>query len=157
MLIFYADKRRQSWLVDSNRFASNIKSASGACDLENIKWKSNPTKACPNCHQIVDNSDVKQARPGLPRGVKFDPLDQEIIWHLLPKSGAQGFQPHPFIDEFIQTVDKNDGIWYTHPQNLPGVQQDGSVSHFFHRAIKAYNTGTRKRRNIHGDDFEDFR
>lgn len=38
-----------------------------------------------------------------------------------------------------------------------GVQQDGSVSHFFHRAIKAYNTGTRKRRKIHGDDFGDFR
>ncbi|PWA41506.1 NAC (No Apical Meristem) domain transcriptional regulator superfamily protein [Artemisia annua] len=34
---------------------------------------------------------------------------------------------------------------------------DGSVSHFFHRAIKAYNTGTRKRRKIHGDDFGEFR
>ncbi|KAJ0813224.1 putative transcription factor NAM family [Helianthus annuus] len=147
----------QSWLVDSNRFASKIKSASGACDPENIKWKSNPTKACPNCHHIVDNSDVNQAWPGLPRGVKFDPLDQEIIWHLLAKSGARGFQPHPFIDEFIPTVDEDDGICYTHPQKLPGVQQDGSVSHFFHRAIKAYNTGTRKRRKIHGDDFGDFR
>uniref|UniRef100_A0A251RU34 Uncharacterized protein n=1 Tax=Helianthus annuus TaxID=4232 RepID=A0A251RU34_HELAN len=49
---------RQSWLVDSNQFASKIKSASGACDPENIIWKSNPTKACPNCHHIVDNSDV---------------------------------------------------------------------------------------------------
>lgn len=38
-----------------------------------------------------------------------------------------------------------------------GVQQDGSVSHFFHRAIKAYNTGNRKRRKIQGDDFGDFR
>lgn len=38
-----------------------------------------------------------------------------------------------------------------------GVQMDGSVSHFFHRAIKAYNTGTRKRRKIHGDDFGEFR
>ncbi|GKA61155.1 suppressor of gamma response 1 isoform X2 [Tanacetum coccineum] len=43
---------------------------------------------------------------------------------------------------------------------------DGSVSHFFHRAIKAYNAGTRKRRKagrykvqpkIHGDDFGEFR
>lgn len=38
-----------------------------------------------------------------------------------------------------------------------GVKQDGSVSHFFHRAIKAYNTGTRKRRKIHGDSFGDVR
>jgi hypothetical protein len=44
-------------------------------------------------------------------------------------------------------------------QNLSflGVKQDGSISHFFHRAIKAYNTGTRKRRKIQGDDFGDVR
>ncbi|XP_024994307.1 SUPPRESSOR OF GAMMA RESPONSE 1 isoform X2 [Cynara cardunculus var. scolymus] len=146
-----------SWLVDSNRIATKIRSASGTCDPQNINWKSNPTKSCPNCHHIVDNSDVNQAWPGLPQGVKFDPLDQEIIWHLLAKSGVSGFPPHPFIDEFIPTVYEDDGICYTHPQKLPGVQQDGSVSHFFHRAIKAYNTGTRKRRKIHGDDFGDFR
>nr|GEZ15850.1 suppressor of gamma response 1 isoform X2 [Tanacetum cinerariifolium] len=145
-----------SWLVDSSRFASKIRT-SGACNPEHIYWESNPTKACPNCHHIVDNSDVNQAWPGLPRGVKFDPLDHEIIWHLLAKSGVSGFQPHPFIDEFIPTVVKDDGICYTHPQKLPGVQMDGSVSHFFHRAIKAYNTGTRKRRKIHGDDFGEFR
>lgn len=40
---------------------------------------------------------------------------------------------------------------------LVGVKQDGSVSHFFHRTIKAYNTGTRKRRKIHGDDIADVR
>ena len=38
-----------------------------------------------------------------------------------------------------------------------GVRQDGSASHFFHRAIKAYNTGTRKRRKILGQDFGDVR
>ncbi|KAK1423167.1 hypothetical protein QVD17_18462 [Tagetes erecta] len=146
-----------SWLVDGNRFASKIKSAYGAGDAETVKWKSNPTKACPNCNHIVDNSDVNQAWPGLPRGVKFDPLDQEIIWHLLAKNGVNGFTPHPFIDEFVPTVEEDDGICYTHPQKLPGVQQDGSVSHFFHRAIKAYNTGNRKRRKIQGDDFGDFR
>ncbi|KAL7608740.1 hypothetical protein Lser_V15G11841 [Lactuca serriola] len=146
-----------SWLVDSNRIASKIRSASSTCDPEHIKWKSNPTKTCPNCHHIVDNSDVNQEWPGLPRGVKFDPLDHEIIWHLLAKSGVHGFVPHPFINEFIPTVEEDDGICYTHPQKLPGVQQDGSVSHFFHRAIKAYQTGTRKRRKIHGDDFGDFR
>nr|GMD03950.1 suppressor of GAMMA RESPONSE 1 [Ipomoea batatas] len=66
-------------------------------------------------------------------------------------------QPHPFIDEFIPTVEEDDGICYTHPQNLPGIKMDGSCSHFFHRAIKAYNTGTRKRRKIHGDNFGDVR
>ena len=38
-----------------------------------------------------------------------------------------------------------------------GVKQDGSASHFFHRAINAYNTGTRKRRKILGQDFGDVR
>ncbi|KAL4569310.1 hypothetical protein LXL04_024946 [Taraxacum kok-saghyz] len=146
-----------SWVVDKNRIATKIRSASGSCDPEHINWKSNPTKTCPNCHHVVDNSDVNQAWPGLPRGVKFDPLDHEIMWHLLAKSGVHNFPPHPFIDEFIPTVEEDDGICYTHPQKLPGVQQDGSVSHFFHRAIKAYQTGTRKRRKIHGDDFGYFR
>ncbi|CAN1314399.1 SUPPRESSOR OF GAMMA RESPONSE 1 [Linum perenne] len=66
---------------------------------------------------------VVHAWPGLPRGVKFDPTDQEIIWHLLAKNGLGA-----------------------------GVKQDGNACHFFHRAIKAYNTGTRKRRKIQGDD-----
>ncbi|GKF65767.1 suppressor of gamma response 1, partial [Tanacetum coccineum] len=56
---------------------------------------------------------------GLPRGVKFDPLDHQIIWHLLAKSGASGFQPNPSTDEFIPTVVKDEGISYTHPQKLP--------------------------------------
>lgn len=146
-----------SWLVDGHRIATKIKSAAGAYDLERVSWKSNPTKACPNCNHIVDNSDVTEQWPGLPRGVKFDPSDQEIIGHLLAKVGSDNLKPHPFINEFITTVDNDDGICYTHPQNLPGVKQDGTVSHFFHRAIKAYNTGTRKRRKIHGDDLGDVR
>ncbi|KAF3973029.1 hypothetical protein CMV_003511 [Castanea mollissima] len=146
-----------SWLVDSNRIATKIKSASATCHPDRVTWKSNPSRACPNCQFMIDNSDVAQEWPGLPRGVKFDPSDHEIIWHLLAKVGEGDLKPHPFIDEFIQTVEKDDGICYAHPQNLPGVKQDGSVSHFFHRAIKAYNTGTRKRRKIHGDDFGDVR
>ncbi|KAI7997583.1 SUPPRESSOR OF GAMMA RESPONSE 1 [Camellia lanceoleosa] len=146
-----------SWLVDSSRIATKIRSASGLCDPGRVNWKSNPTRACPNCEHIIDNSDVTQEWPGLPRGVKFDPSDQEIIWHLLAKVSVGNMKPHPFIEEFIPTVNEDDGICYTHPQNLPGVKQDGSVSHFFHRAIKAYNTGTRKRRKIHGDDFGDVR
>ncbi|KAL3510859.1 hypothetical protein ACH5RR_030260 [Cinchona calisaya] len=148
---------RPSWLVDSNRIATKIKSASGASDPQQDNWKSNPTRSCPNCQHIIDNTDVAQEWPGLPRGVKFDPSDQEIIWHLLGKVGVENVKPHPFIEEFIPTVNEDDGICYTHPQNLPGVKQDGSVAHFFHRAIKAYNTGTRKRRKIHGDSSGDVR
>jgi hypothetical protein len=33
-----------------------------------------------------------------------------------------------------------------------GVKQNGSVSHFFHRTFKAYNTGTRKCRRINTND-----
>lgn len=58
--------------------------------------------------------------PGLPKGVKFDPSDQEVIWHLLAKCGVGNSKPHPFVDEFIITLEVNDGICYTHPQNLPG-------------------------------------
>lgn len=146
-----------SWLVDKSRFASKIKSASGTSDSGNVNWTSNPSKACPNCQHMIDNDDVTQDWPGLPRGVKFDPTDQEIIWHLLAKIGFNNIQPHPFIDEFIPTVNEDDGICYAHPRNLPGVTQDGTASHFFHRAIKAYSTGTRKRRKIHGDDLGDVR
>jgi len=38
-----------------------------------------------------------------------------------------------------------------------GIKQDGSPSFFFHRAIKAYNTGNRKRRKITSQDFGDAR
>ncbi|KAL3501656.1 hypothetical protein ACH5RR_036105 [Cinchona calisaya] len=148
---------RPSWLVDSNRIATKIKSASGSSDPQQVDWTSHPTRACPNCQHTIDNSDVTHQWPGLPRGVKFDPADQEIIWHLLGKVGIDNVKPDAFIEEFIPTVNEDDGICYTHPQNLPGVKQDGSVSHFFHWAIKAYNTGTRKRRKIHGDSFGDVR
>nr|GEW96100.1 suppressor of gamma response 1 [Tanacetum cinerariifolium] len=63
---------------------------------------------------------VNQAWTGLPCGVKFDPLDHQIMWHLLAKSGASGFQPNPSTDEFIPTVVKDEGISYIHPQKLPG-------------------------------------
>ncbi|KAJ0257821.1 SUPPRESSOR OF GAMMA RESPONSE 1 [Hirschfeldia incana] len=147
----------RSWLVDSNRIATKIKSASSHSDSHQVVWNSNPTKHCPNCHHVIDNNDEADDWPGLPRGVKFDPSDPEIIWHLLAKSGLLGLTSHPFIDEFIPTVNQDDGICYTHPKNLPGVKNDGTVSHFFHRAIKAYSTGTRKRRKIHDDDFGDVR
>nr|AXY40430.1 transcription factor SOG1 [Arabidopsis thaliana] len=148
----------RSWLIDdSNRIATKIMSASASSDPRQVVWKSNPSRHCPKCQHVIDNSDVVDDWPGLPRGVKFDPSDPEIIWHLLAKSGLSGLSSHPFIDEFIPTVNQDDGICYTHPKNLPGVKSDGTVSHFFHKAIKAYSTGTRKRRKIHDDDFGDVR
>ncbi|KAL6838595.1 hypothetical protein ACP4OV_031552 [Aristida adscensionis] len=146
-----------SWLIDSRRIATKIKNASGSLDPSKQKWVSNPSKECPRCSYVLDNSDVVHQWPGLPKGVKFDPSDQELLWHLLAKHGKPGVKPHPFIDEFIPTVEEDDGICYTHPQKLPGVKQDGSVSHFFHRTFKAYNTGTRKRRKINTDDLADIR
>ncbi|XP_013708799.2 SUPPRESSOR OF GAMMA RESPONSE 1-like [Brassica napus] len=144
----------RAWLVDKNRIATKILSASDPCPTV---WNTNPTRRCPNCHHVIDNSHEVDDWPGLPRGVKFDPSDPEIIWHLLAKTGSLGLTPHPFIDEFIPTVDQDDGICYTHPKNLPGVKHDGTMSHFFHRAIKAYSTGTRKRRKIQDDDLGDVR
>uniref|UniRef100_M4D7L0 NAC domain-containing protein n=2 Tax=Brassica campestris TaxID=3711 RepID=M4D7L0_BRACM len=144
----------RAWLVDKNRIATKILSASDPCPTV---WNTNPTRHCPNCHHVIDNSHEVDDWPGLPRGVKFDPSDPEIIWHLLAKTGSLGLTPHPFIDEFIPTVDQDDGICYTHPKNLPGVKHDGTMCHFFHRAIKAYSTGTRKRRKIQDDDLGDVR
>lgn len=146
-----------SWLVDSKRIAKKIRSASDRADPRTIKWIGNPSRACPKCSHVIDNSDVVQEWPGLPHGVKFDPSDQELLWHLIAKVEKGGVDPHPFINEFIPTVEEEDGICYSHPQKLPGVKQDGSVSHFFHRTFKAYNTGTRKRRKINTDGYGDVR
>ncbi|KAJ1280886.1 hypothetical protein BS78_04G266500 [Paspalum vaginatum] len=137
--------------------ASKIKNTSGPMHNTTHTWKSNPTKECPKCNHIVDNSDVIDEWPGLPKGVKFDPSDQELLWHLLAKIGKVGVKPHPFIDEFIPTIDSDKGLCYTHPQKLPGVKQDGIVSHFFHRTFKAYNTGTKKRRKINTDELGEVR
>ncbi|XP_042445126.1 NAC domain-containing protein 75-like isoform X1 [Zingiber officinale] len=103
------------------------------------------SKLCPGCGHKID------PRPdwfGLPAGVKFDPTDQELIGHLEAKVKAEELRSHPLIDEFIPTIEGEDGICYTHPEKLPGVTKDGLSKHFFHRPSKAYTTGTRKRRKI---------
>ncbi|KAK2434414.1 NAC domain-containing protein [Trifolium repens] len=89
--------------------------------------------------------------PGLPAGVKFDPTDQEILEHLEAKVRSDIHKLHPLIDEFIPTLEGENGICYTHPEKLPGVGKDGLIRHFFHRPSKAYTTGTRKRRKVHSD------
>ncbi|KAF8388888.1 hypothetical protein HHK36_025569 [Tetracentron sinense] len=103
------------------------------------------SKQCPSCgHKFERKPDWL----GLPAGVKFDPTDQELIEHLVAKDEAEDLKSHPLIDEFIPTIEGEDGICYTHPEKLPGVTRDGLSRHFFHRPSKAYTTGTRKRRKI---------
>lgn len=140
---------RAPWLIDSRRFATKIKNPT----FDPLKEDQNggPVRKCPNCNYEIDNSDVAQEWPGLPAGVKFDPSDQELMGHLAAKVGVGNSKSHPLIDEFIPTLKEDDGICYSHPENLPGVKQDGSVCHFFHRTAKAYHTGNRKRRKIQED------
>ena len=56
----------------------------------------------------------------LPAGVKFDPMDQELIEHLEAKVSADSTRSHPLIDLFIPTIDSEHGICYTQPEKLPG-------------------------------------
>jgi hypothetical protein len=61
-----------------------------------------------------------QDLPGLPAGVKFDPTDQELLEHLEGKARPDARKLHPLIDEFIPTIEGENGICYTHPERLPG-------------------------------------
>ncbi|XP_038902118.1 NAC domain-containing protein 73-like [Benincasa hispida] len=115
----------------------------------------NSSFSCPSCGHQIKSQDKGgiHTLPGLPAGVKFDPTDQELLQHLEGKVGCDAHKLflHPLIDEFIPTIQWEQGICYTHPQKLPGVRKDGLVRHFFHRPSKAYTTGTRKRRKVHAD------
>lgn len=110
---------------------------------------SNPSMA--NCRPPIDMAvkgvslGASQEWPGLPRGVKFDPSDGDLFWHLCAKVGKGDADPHPLISEFISSFDEDDRFGYTHPEKLPGVKKDGSASYFFHRSFK-----------IHDDDSEDI-
>ncbi|KAL5202260.1 hypothetical protein ABZP36_013212 [Zizania latifolia] len=104
-------------------------------------------RRCSNCgHELDCNMPVDMV--GLPAGVRFDPTDQELIEHLEAKVKEGGSRAHPLIDQFIHAIQGEEGICYTHPENLPGVTKDGLSKHFFHRPAKAYTTGTRKRRKV---------
>ncbi|OEL31887.1 NAC domain-containing protein 73 [Dichanthelium oligosanthes] len=126
-------------------------SSSCTSELTDEKLKDRQTSAsrrCPSCgHNLGCNPDMI----GLPAGVKFDPSDQELIEHLESLVKEGGSRAHPLIDDFIPTIEGDDGICYTHPENLPGVTRDGLSKHFFHRPSKAYTTGTRKRRKIQSE------
>ncbi|KAI4333915.1 hypothetical protein L6164_018666 [Bauhinia variegata] len=110
-------------------------------------------RTCPSCGHHVKCQDQAGIHdlPGLPAGVKFDPTDHEILEHLEAKVRSDIHKLHPLIDEFIPTLEGENGICYTHPEKLPGVSKDGLIRHFFHRPSKAYTTGTRKRRKVHTD------
>ncbi|KAJ8750773.1 hypothetical protein K2173_015954 [Erythroxylum novogranatense] len=129
---------------------SNLGSVSSS-DLIDAKLEEHQmcgSKQCPGCgHKLEGKPDWV----GLPAGVKFDPTDQELIEHLEAKVESKDMKSHPLIDEFIPTIEGEDGICYTHPEKLPGVTRDGLSRHFFHRPSKAYTTGTRKRRKIQNE------
>ncbi|ESW12998.1 hypothetical protein PHAVU_008G159200 [Phaseolus vulgaris] len=137
----------RSWLIDFGGFAKKVKSNS-LSSADQIK-DCGAYRECPNCHYRIGNSDVSGEWPGFPLGVKFDPSDVELLEHLSGKCGVGNTQPDMFINEFITTLEGDQGICYTHPENLQGAKKDGSYFHFFHRTINAYATGQRKRRKIH--------
>ncbi|KAL9242301.1 hypothetical protein vseg_016316 [Gypsophila vaccaria] len=132
-----------------NSSKGQLSAISSASDLIDAKLEEHQlcgSKHCPGCGHKLEGS--KPDWVGLPAGVKFDPTDQELIEHLEAKVEAKSSKSHPLIDEFIPTIEGEDGICYTHPEKLPGVTRDGLSRHFFHRPSKAYTTGTRKRRKI---------
>ncbi|KAK9102270.1 hypothetical protein Sjap_019524 [Stephania japonica] len=129
----------------SHHIGSSFTSSSDLIDAKLEEHQMCGSKQCPGCgHRLERRPDWL----GLPAGVKFDPTDQELIEHLEAKVEGQESKSHPLIDEFIPTIEGEDGICYTHPEKLPGVTRDGLSRHFFHRPSKAYTTGTRKRRKI---------
>ncbi|XP_052148422.1 uncharacterized protein LOC127767201 [Oryza glaberrima] len=79
---------------------------------------------------------AQQGWPGLPRGVEFNPTDNDLLWHLAAEVGNGQARRHPFINEFIKSVDETIGFGYTHPQDIPGTRQDGCASYFFHKNFK---------------------
>ncbi|XP_057853720.1 SUPPRESSOR OF GAMMA RESPONSE 1 isoform X2 [Cryptomeria japonica] len=135
----------RAFIIDGHGFATKVRNTRGQ------NWRSDASIVCPNCDYTIDNTQVSPDWPGLPAGVKFDPSDQELLRHLAEKVGIGNAKPHPFIKEFILTLEDESGICYTHPENLPGIKQDGSITHVFHKTSKAYTTGHRKCRKITSD------
>uniref|UniRef100_A0A1J3CX69 NAC domain-containing protein 8 n=1 Tax=Noccaea caerulescens TaxID=107243 RepID=A0A1J3CX69_NOCCA len=135
-----------AWIVDGRGIATKVRNASVSSALQIKDCGASIT--CPNCTYRIDNSNVLIPWPGLPKGVKFEPTDEDIIEFLEAKCGIGGSEPHVLIEEFIRPVTEDVGINYTHPQNLPGANKDGISAFFFHKTVQAYGTGPRKRRKI---------
>ncbi|KAJ0974924.1 hypothetical protein J5N97_016889 [Dioscorea zingiberensis] len=98
-------------------------------------------------------NEVLEKWPGLPRGVKFDPSDEDLVWHLLAKAGKGKDMPHPFINMFVNSLDDETAIGYNHPESVLGVKKDGNPSYFFHRALK---TQCQSRKKMHNDNYGNF-
>ncbi|URE41224.1 No apical meristem (NAM) protein [Musa troglodytarum] len=138
----------RTWLITGRGIVRKVKNAN-CFDNDQIKDLGvGANRECPNCKHLIDNSDVTSVWPGLPAGVRFDPSDVELLEHLAGKIGLENSKLHMLIDEFIPMLDEDEGICYTHPENLPGAKKDGSSIHFFHRISNAYGTGQHKRRKI---------
>lgn len=142
----------RSWLITGRGVAKKIRNTTHCSNRQISELGAEARRECPNCKHLIDNSDVAIQWPGLPAGVKFDPSDLELLEHLEEKNGLGGSKPHMFIDEFIPTIENDEGICYSHPENLPGMKKDGSNAHFFHRVSNAYGCGQRKRRRISKSD-----
>ncbi|XP_076931369.1 SUPPRESSOR OF GAMMA RESPONSE 1-like [Bidens hawaiensis] len=136
----------RSWIVDGRAIARKVKT----CRLPLVHQIKDcgAIRECPQCNHRIDNTDVSVEWPGLPAGVKFEPTDVELLQHLAAKCGTGIEKPHQFIDEFIPTLDVDDGICSKHPEDLPGATKNGNTVHFFYRTTNAYTTGQRKRRKI---------
>ncbi|KAG1346773.1 NAC domain-containing protein 73 [Cocos nucifera] len=148
--------RKMTWCNSCDDDRVIDRSLASSAPLISKKSYANVIKTCPSCgHRIQYEEQAAAAAiqdlPGLPAGVKFDPTDQELLEHLEGKARPDSQKLHPLIDEFIPTIEGENGICYTHPEKLPGVSRDGLIRHFFHRPSKAYTTGTRKRRKVHTD------
>ena len=63
----------------------------------------------------------------LPAGIKFDPMDQELIEHLEAKVSADSARSHPLIGLFTPTVDSEHSICYTQPEKLSGKTPIGCL------------------------------
>ena len=63
----------------------------------------------------------------LSAGVKFDPMDQELIEHYEAKVSADSMRPLPLIDLFIPTIGSEHDICYTHPEKLPAKTTIGRL------------------------------
>ncbi|KAJ4839706.1 hypothetical protein Tsubulata_012686 [Turnera subulata] len=142
------DGRAVQLVTADPKEGTNFVDAAKADDFRSV------ISTCPSCGHNMGSQDQAGIHdlPGLPAGVKFDPTDQEILEHLEAKVLSDTRKIHPLIDEFIPTIEGENGICYTHPEKLPGASTDGQIRHFFHRPSKAYTTGTRKRRKVHTDE-----
>ncbi|KAL0675531.1 hypothetical protein Bca4012_003512 [Brassica carinata] len=143
---FVSGAMASAWIVDGPGIASKVKNASLSSALQTRDCGA--SIQCPNCYHRIDNTNVLVPWPGLPKGVKFEPTDADIIEFLEAKCGISGSEPHVLSEEFIRPVTEDVGINYTHPKNLPGTNKDGVSAFFVHKTVQAYGTGQRKRRKI---------